>query len=116
MNSVRNSEKNNELRERVAIFNKPTSGADEVAATVEYFLVAAYDGSTDDSLDMLSHRRYKQTFAKQPVTATFELACLLQESAAAKRHSLRVFHPVQQWMGVNLDASELGWKMVDGRL
>ena len=106
LDPFRNSEKNNELRERIAIFNKPTSSADEVAAEGGYFVVAAYGGSTDDSLVMLMHRRYKQTVAKQPVTANFELACLPPTYAAAKQHSLRVFHQVQQWMGVNLDARE----------
>ena len=65
---------------------------------------------------MTVHQRYKQAVAKQPVTAKFELACLPPTSAVAKQHALRVFHQVQQWMGVNLDASECGWKMAEGRL
>jgi hypothetical protein len=37
-------------------------------------------------------------------------------SAAAKFHSQRVYHQVQAWKKVGLDAEEWGWKIVDGRM
>ncbi|KAK2140281.1 hypothetical protein LSH36_1407g00003 [Paralvinella palmiformis] len=36
-------------------------------------------------------------------------------SDAAKYHSLRVFHQINEWKGENLNATEYGWKGKDGK-
>ena len=59
---------------------------------------------------------YLRTIAKQPLHAIFELASLPPSSAAARQHSYRVYHQVQQWRGVNLNPTDWGWKLENGQL
>ena len=54
---------------------------------------------------------YKRLVAKQPVYAKFDLANLPPTSCAAREHSLRVFHQVQQWRGIQLPPTDWGWKL-----
>ena len=107
---------NFELQKRVAIFSHYNASADEIAAAGEYFIVILYGGSEKDSLDTLRYRKYMRTIAKQSVHATFDLATLPPTSAAARQHSLRVYHQVQQWMDVNLNATDWGWTLVGNSL
>ena len=103
--------KNSELQKHVAIFKHYNASADKVAAAGEYFLVAVYVGSDKDSLDSLRYRKYMRTIAKQPDHATFDVATLPTTSAAARQHSFRVSHQVQQWMDVNMNATNWGWTL-----
>ncbi|KAJ8890340.1 hypothetical protein PR048_009848 [Dryococelus australis] len=56
---------------------------------------------------------YENTIAKERVRAQFNLAILPSTSAAAREHSLRVLHQVQEWRGVDIDPLSLGWKVLN---
>ena len=94
----------------VQVFNDPQASKNAVAAAGEAFLCVVYGGKIDDNLDV------KRNFAKQKVCAKFDLATLPPTSAAARQHSFRVYHQVQQWRGVALNPTDWGWRQKDGRL
>ena len=100
----------------VQVFNDPQSSKNAVAAAGEAFLCVVYGGKIDDNLDVKRHQLYLRTIAKQKVCAKFDLATLPPTSAAARQHSFRVFHQVQQWRGVALNPTDWGWRLTDGRL
>src|SRR5277367_1626683 len=54
--------------------------------------------------------------ARQKVSAKFDLLVPPPTSDAARLHSLRVYHQIQQWMGRNLDPISWGWSEVGGVL
>ena len=100
----------------VQVFNDHQASKNAVAAAGEAFLCVVYVGKIDDNLDVKRHQLYLRTIAKQKVCAKFDLATLPPTSAAARQHSFRVYHQVQQWRGVALNRTDLGWRLKDGRL
>jgi hypothetical protein len=100
------------LRESVGVFNADNSSQDEIALAGEYFFLKIYGVSREvTDLNIARHRIYIRTIAKQRLTANFKLASLPPTKAAALQHSLRVYHQIQQWKGVNLPATDWGWKL-----
>ena len=100
----------------VQVFNDPRTSRDHIAAAGEAFLCVVYGGKIDDNLDVKRHKLYLRTIAKQKVCAKFDLATLPPTSAAARQHSFRVYHQVQQWRGIALDPTDWGWMLKDGDL
>ena len=49
--------------------------------------------------------------ANCPIQNQMQLAALPPTSAAAKEHSFRVYHQVQQWLGVDLPPTQWGWQL-----
>ena len=80
------------------------------------FCLPDFFGKIDDNLDVKRHQLYLRTIAKQKVCKKFDLATLPPTSAAARQHSFRVYHQVQQWRGVALNPTDWGWRLKDGRL
>ena len=95
-------------------FNDPESLPHNVVAAGEQFLISLYhqNGTYANSLSKLRYYIYSRTVAKQRITQNFKLHKLPPTSAAAAQHSYRVFHQVQQWRGVDMDATKWGWKRV----
>ena len=100
----------------VQVFNDHQASKNAVAAADEAFLCVVYGGKIDDNLDVKWHQLYLRTIAKRKVCAKFDLATLPPTSAAARQHSFRVYHQVQQWRGVALNRTDWGWRLKDGRL
>lgn len=111
-------QKNPDLQHRVVqVFNNPTSSPDSVSSVGEQFLLVLYGApKTTKSLNVHRHRLFMKAVANCPVQNKIQLAALPPISAAAKEHSFRVFHQMQQWLGVELPPTEWGWKLSDGQL
>jgi len=105
------------LRDTVSVFNNRFAQPDDIAKAGEKFLLALYAaGSQVETLDKQRFYSFGQTIGKQSVSKTIQLARLPPTSASAREHSFRVFHQVQQWMGIELPATQWGWKMCDNLL
>ena len=98
------------------IFYDPEASADDIAVAGEAFLLVMYGEKPEGSLDKQRYFTYLRTIAKQPVHARFNLATLPPTSAAARQHSYRTFHQVQQWLGNALDPTDLGWESKNDHL
>ncbi|XP_028418322.1 uncharacterized protein LOC114543611 [Dendronephthya gigantea] len=111
-------QKNEELRrEVVSVFNDPTSSPDSVSSAGEKFLLALYSApKSTTSLNDHRHKRFMKAVANCPVNNQMQLAALPPTSAAAKEHSFRVYHQVQQWLGVELPPTQWGWQLKNGNL
>jgi len=57
-----------------------------------------------------------KSVANCPVQNKIQLTALPPTSAAAREHSFRVYHQVQQWLGVELPPTEWGWEVINGQL
>lgn len=77
------------------------SNIPSIGAAGEKVLVALYGGKENDSLDSLRYSAFSRSVTK----SKFNLASLPPTRAAALQHSLRAFHRIQQWMGIDLPAN-----------
>lgn len=108
---------NETLRQKVSAFNDTNATKEDIAQAGEYFLKLLYNGRvSSDDLNKTRFNCYKKVIAKQPVFGKFDLSVLPPTSGAAKQHSYRVFHQVQSWRGVELPATDWGWKKKEGQL
>lgn len=82
----------------------------------ETFLLKLYGASNFQSLDKYRHIAYKRAIGHSSLSSSFQLASLPPTSAAAKQHSYRTYHTVQEWMGNTLLPTEWGWRSQDGIL
>jgi hypothetical protein len=96
------------------VFDTASASTADVVAAGENALVCLYNGKPEEGLDSLRHKRLCEKVATS--TSHVQTQSLPPTAAAAKYHSLRVYHQVQQWKGT---ADELlppywGWKESDG--
>ncbi|KAJ8897328.1 hypothetical protein PR048_002674 [Dryococelus australis] len=105
-------------------FLKP--GKDNVTATTSYptnamsspvaeniLLLHAMSGCDTSALFMQRKMKFLKTLEKNPhilLMLNSNIAALPPSAAAARQHTLRVYHQVQQWLGVEKNAEEWGWK------
>lgn len=66
-------------------------------------------------MDKTTFKKYVQVVGKKPPNYVLDLASLPPTSAAAREHSLRVYHQVQAWRGNPLVPTEWGWKVENGQ-
>lgn len=108
---------NEELREKVVVFNDKDASHEDIAQAGEYFLTTLYNGRvSSDKLNETRYKCYKKIVAKQPIYGKFDLSVIPPTSGAALQHSFRVFHQVQSWRGVSLPATDWGWKQEGSHL
>ncbi|CAG9816061.1 unnamed protein product [Phaedon cochleariae] len=90
---VKTVTKNPNLADVVSVFKNPEATPESIAAAGERFLVNLYGftGRTEPSINRLS-------YTIPPL------------AAAATQHSFRVYLQVQQWLGVEKNAEDWGWK------
>ena len=92
-------------------FQTPGSTHEDIQASGEAFLLKLYGGEKAASLDSLRYIMYKRLVSKTRLTSGFKLETLPPTSAAAKFHSFRAYHTVQQWLGNDLSPLLWGWKL-----
>ena len=87
----------------------------DLARAGEELMLSIYENKDHNSLDDL---RYI-TFSKKVTSNTIhvvEAKSLPPTSACTYQHTLRVFHQIQAWLGVDLDPITFGWTVVDEHL
>ncbi|KAG1652440.1 hypothetical protein GQR58_026279 [Nymphon striatum] len=89
---------------------------DKVKRAEETFVLKLYGASSFELLDKYRHIAYKRAIGRCSPSSSFQLASLPPTSAAAKKHSYRNYHTVQEWMGNTLPPIEWGWRLHDGTL
>ena len=97
-------------------FTKSDSTHDEVRLAGEMFLLKLYGGANYTSLDKYRHAVYKKTIGRASLSSSLQLESLPPTSAAAKQHSFRTYHTVQEWMGNQLEPTQWGWRNVNAAL
>lgn len=100
--------KNSYLAHSIKVFKDSNATQNMVADAGERFLVSLY-GYTGKTVPSLNHLRYV-SYIKSAFKHKVNIASLPPSAAAARQHSLRVYHQVQQWLGVEKNPEEWGWK------
>ena len=101
--------------EQAKVFNRSGCTQSEVAAAGEKAILCLYKTTAKiDDLNELRHQRFLELVKTSK--KEIQPKSLPPTSAAAKFHSQRVYHQVQAWKNVGLDAEEWGWKIVDGQM
>jgi len=112
--ALKKAQSSEHFRQQAAVFNSSNATHLEVVAAGEKALVSLYGGKPGQTLDNLRlHTFYQKVSAS---TTCVHPCCLPPSSAAAKYHSLRVYHQVQQWLGVTLPAEDWGWQIQNDQL
>lgn len=100
--------KNPDLNEVIQEFKNPNADPEIIAKAGERFLLALYGYSGVKSMS-LNNYRYA-CFTKSAYKNKFNIASLPPTEAAARQHSFRTYHQVQQWYGNEQNAEQWGWK------
>ncbi|CAG9815364.1 unnamed protein product [Phaedon cochleariae] len=105
---VKTVTKNPNLADVVSVFKNPEATPESIATAGERFLVNLYGftGRTEPSINCLRYINY----AKAAFKTSSKIAALPPSAAAATQHSFRVYLQVQQWLGVEKNAEDWGWK------
>ena len=105
---------NQQFHSQAETFQSTDTTKDNSIAAGEKAMVVLHKGKETDNLNNMRHQRFQElvTVSKKVVHPNM----LPQTPAAVKYHSLRVYHQIQQWKGITLDAEEWGWKMCEGTL
>ncbi|MCG8429728.1 MAG: hypothetical protein MJA29_00940, partial [Candidatus Omnitrophica bacterium] len=106
--------KNKTFAEAAEAFNRAGASKKDIMEAGEKALMSIYKGKPGDNLNKLRHRKYIELLATRK--QVIHPKSLPPTQAAAKYHSLRVYHQVQTWKGVELNAQEWGWKVQAGTL
>lgn len=102
------------FHDQAKVFIISGASKDNIISAGEAALVCLYNGKSHQSINDL---RYEK-FCKKSATNTIVVQpkSIPPTSAAAKYHSLRVYHQVQEWLGVELRPEDWGWKVSAGKL
>ena len=99
-----------------SIFTNENSTIDEIANAGEEIIMQLYGNKQCRSLDDLRGVIYMKKLHSKSVKKKINPQSLPPSSNAAKYHSLRVYHTVQEWLGRLLDARMYGFYDFDGSL
>ena len=75
-----------------------------------------YGGERFSTLDEFRYYAYSEAIGSKGISSSFNLTTLPLTSVAAKQHSYRAYHQVQQWLGNDLSPIEWGWILTHGLL
>ncbi len=100
----------------LTIFSQADSTHDDIARVGESFLLKLYGAIRSESLDNHRYILYARSIRRAPLSSGFKLESLPPTTAAAKFHSFRAYHTIQQWQGHNLPPTEWGWHYREGLL
>ncbi len=103
------------FRKQAAVFDQKSATKQTIAAAGERALVSLYNGEDSETLDMLRQSRFFQKVGSSSKVVGPEN--IPPTSAAAKYHSFRVYHQVQEWQGRDdMQADEWGWIVKNGTM
>ena len=102
------------FREQAAVFQDPDATPEDIRNAGENALVCLYYGKPGDKLNTIRVQHFHRKVSAS--TSCVQPRTLPPTSAAAKYHSLRVYHQVQQWRGVHKRATEWGWRLKDDKM
>ncbi|CAG9832124.1 unnamed protein product [Diabrotica balteata] len=86
-------QKNKDLQSLIESFKYPNLSQDEIATAGNRFLTALY-GKKETKLNDLRYKQYVSSSFKNKTN----ISSLPPSEAAARKHSLRVYYQVQQWL------------------
>ena len=98
------------------MFYNPDSVHQDIARAGERFLLILYGARQVNPINKFRYVSYAHNIGKCKLTSSFKLECLPPTSAAAKYHSYRSFHTIQQWLGKYKDPADWGWHCQGGIL
>ena len=103
---------NDALREKLLVFSDPKADPIAVANAGKHFLLAIFGAKNTENLDSFRYQCYLKAIAKQSIHSLFNLAALPPTSDAARQHSFRTYHQVQQWLNEKKNPLNWGWKKI----
>ena len=101
------------FREQADVLQDPHATSEDIRIAGENALVCLYSGRPGDKIDTLWVQQFHRKVSSS--TPRVQPRTLPPTLAAAKYHSLRVYHQVQQWRGLHNCATEWGWRFKDDK-
>lgn len=106
---------NEHFRHQALVFLKQNSSKTDIEAAGEAALVALYGGGPTNSINSLRFEKFCQKVATN--TTFVHPQTLPPTASAAKYHSYRVYHQVQEWTGrTGLNPLDWGWHLDNEKL
>ncbi len=112
--SLKKMQKSSTLVEQAKVFMDPLSSHDQIVNAGDIAMRVLMGGKTSETLDDMRYRQFHCKALKS--TATVKAESLPPTAAATKYHSMRVFHQVMSWKGIDLQPCDWGWCEEQGQL
>ena len=87
---------------------------DDIISAGETALVCPYNGNPHHGINVLRYEKFCVKTATS--TVPVQPGALPPTSGSVKYHSLRVYHQIQEWLGVEMSSVDWGWKVSAGNL
>lgn len=99
------------LNEVIEVFKNPNADPEVIAKAGERFIVELYSYSDVKNRKSTSLNNYRYAcFTASAYKRKFNIASLPPTEAAARQHSFRTYHQIQQWYGNEHNVEQWGWK------
>lgn len=107
--------KSSSFKESAAVFQTSQKSIEEIEIAGLNAIITLFGGKTGHNT---LHDMRLRTFTSKATKSTIHVKpeVLPPTEDACKFHSFRVYHQVQQWMGIHLDPLQWGFQWKDGRL
>ena len=105
--ALKKFENDSSFRKNLCIFNDHFQDAEQISKSGEILISKLYGSSDISDLRLLRYATFCKKLISSKKHTSPEVLPLTAD--ALKWHSLRVYHQVQTWKGVHLNAEEQGW-------
>ena len=101
-------------KDQAKAFMSQGDNTDDIISAGETALVCLYNGNPHHGINVL---RYEKLCVKAATsTVPVHRVALPPPSGLVKYHSLKVYHQIQEWLGVEMCSVDWGWKVSAGKL
>ena len=112
--SISKIKSDSQFQDQAKVFMSQGANKDDIISAGETALVFLYNGNPHHGINVL---RYEKLCVKTATsTVPVQPGALPPTSGLVKYHSLRVYHQIQEWLGVEMSSVDWGWKVSAGNL
>ena len=112
--SISKIKSDSQFQDQAKVFMNQGANKDDIISVGETTIVCLYNGNPHHGINVL---RYEKLCVKAATsTVPVQPGPLPPTSGSVKYHSLRVYHQIQEWLGVEMSYVDWGWKLSAGNL
>ena len=109
--SISKIKSDSQFQDQAKVFMSQGANADDIISLGETALVCLYNGNLHHGINVFSYEKLCMKAATRSVPVQ-----LPPTSGSVKYHNLRVYHQIQEWLGVEMSSVDWGWKLSAGNL
>ena len=112
--SISKIKSDSQFQDQANVFMSQGANKDDIISVGETAIVCLYNGNPHHGINVLMYEKLCVKSATS--TVPVQPGPLSPTSGSVKYHSLRVYHQIQEWLGVEMSYVDWGWKLSAGNL